>query len=106
MKEDNQNPFLQTENPYEGYKESMDNLKNKPEAVEFDKLCYLTFKEEHGKKLLEVFRDRFLIPGFIHPNSPNARDGALYFEGFKEAYRMIFNAIRAHEHRIEAEVNA
>lgn len=106
MNDDNQNPFLKHENPFEGYQESIDNLKNKPEAVEFDKLCYLVFRDEHGKRLIEIFKERFLIPGFIHPNSPTARDGALYFEGFKEAHRMIINSIKAHEQRIQAEINA
>ena len=100
------NPFLQDTNPYEGYEKSINELKSKPESVEFDKLCYLTFRTEEGKRLLELYKDRFLYPGFIHPNSPNARDGALYFEGFKEGFRMTMNSIRAHEQRIAAEVNA
>ncbi len=97
------NEFLKQENYMQGYQDSIDKLKDKPEALEMDKLCYLVFASENGKKLLNEIMERFLIPGFIHPNGTNIHHAAVYFEGFKEAFRMLRNCIKAHEQRIEAE---
>lgn len=97
------NPFLEPENFYEGYQENIDKLRNNKQAIELDKLSYLVFSTEDGKKFMNEITERFLIPGFVHPNSPGVRDAAVYYEGFKEAFRVIRNCIRAHEQRIEAE---
>jgi hypothetical protein len=97
------NPFLEPENYYEGYQQSIETLRNKPEAIELDKLCYYVFSTEDGKKFLQEVTERFLIPGFIHPQAPNMEQAAIYYEGFKEAFRMIRNCIRSHEQRIQAE---
>ncbi len=97
------NPFLQEENYYAGYQESIDKLKDKPEALEMDKLCYLVFSTPDGKKLLSEIKERFIMPGFVHPNGANIQNAAVYFEGFKEFGRMILNCIKSHEQRIQAE---
>jgi hypothetical protein len=97
------NELLEPENYFEGYQEKIEELKNRPEAIELDKLFYLVFQTEDGKHLLEIIKERYLMPGFVNPNNPNAANGALYYEGFKEAFRMILGSIRAHSHRIEAE---
>jgi hypothetical protein len=97
------NPYLEPENYYQGYQESIDNLKNKPEAMEMDKLCYLVFSSDNGKKLISEIIERFIMPGFIHPASDNMQNAAIYYEGFKEAFRMILNCIKSHEQRIEAQ---
>lgn len=98
-----ENPFLEPENYFEGYQESINKLKNNPDVVELEKLCYFVFSTADGRKFLEEITERYLIPGFIHPNSPNPRDSALYYEGFKEAFRMIRNCLKSHEQRIKAE---
>lgn len=97
------NPYLEPENFYEGYQKSIEELRNKPEAIELDKLCYYVFSTEDGKKFLNEVTERFLIPGFINPQSPNLGESAIYYEGFKEAFRMIRNCLRSHEQRIQAE---
>lgn len=97
------NEYLKPENYYQGYQDSIEGLKNKPEAMAMDKLCYLVFSTDDGKKLLNEIVERFLLPGFIHPNSDNIQSAAIYYEGFKEAFRMMRNCIKSHEQRIEAE---
>jgi len=97
------NPFLEPENYFEGYKDSIDKLKQNPEVVEIDKLCYLVFRTEDGQKLLNEFTERFIIPGFVNPIVPHASNAALFYEGFKEAFRMIKKCITSHEQRIKAE---
>ncbi len=98
-----ENPFLKPENYYAGYQESMDALKNKPEALEMDKLCYFVFNTEDGKRLMSEIVERFLLPGFIHPNGVSIGHAAVYYEGFKEGFRMLRNCVRSHEQRIAAE---
>jgi hypothetical protein len=97
------NPYLEPENYYEGYQKSIDDLKNKPEAMMMDKLCYQVFSTVEGKKLISEFTERFIIPGFIHPTARNIQYSSVYYEGFKEAFRMIRACIKSHEQRIEAE---
>ena len=97
------NPYLQQEDYFEGYKKKIDELKTRPEVVELDKLCYMVFATEDGKKLLNEFVERYLIPGFVNPGAAHPGEAALYYEGFKEAFRLIRGSIKAHQQRIEAE---
>jgi len=97
------NPFLKEENYYAGYQENIDKLKDKPEAMMWDKLCYLVFSTPDGKAFINEVKERFLLPGFVHPNNTNANYAAVYFEGFKEFGRMILNSIKSHEQRIQAQ---
>lgn len=106
MTDQNQeNEFLKPENYYEGYQKNIEALKNNGEIIEVDKLHYLTFRSEEGKKLLELYKDRYIFPGFVAPTHAQAANACLYYEGFKEAFRMIFRSIKSHEQRIEAENN-
>ena len=97
------NPFLQQENYFEGYQKKIEELKSRPDVVELDKLCFMVFASEDGKKLLNEFVERYLLPGFVNPGAANPGEAALYYEGFKEAFRLIRGSIRAHQQRIEAE---
>lgn len=99
----NENPFLKQENYFEGYQKSIDDMKYRPELIEFDKLCYSVFKSKDGKKLMEMIVERFLLPGFVDPSAKNPGDAALYFEGFKNAYRILKNCVQSHELRIKSE---
>jgi hypothetical protein len=97
------NPFLQQEDYFEGYQKKIDELKHKPDVVELDKLCFMVFQSEDGKKLLNEFVERYLLPGFVNPGAANPGMAAIYYEGFKEAFRLIRGSINAHKQRIEAE---
>lgn len=102
MSEEN-NPFLQQEDYFDGYKKKIDELKHRPDVVELDKLCYLVFQSDDGKKLINEFKERYLFPGFVNPSAPNAGEAAMYYEGFKEAFRLVIGSIKAHQQRIDAE---
>lgn len=98
------NEYIDQENYAEGYNKSVESLKNNPEVLELDKLCYEVFMgNEPGKKLLAEFERRFIIPALAHPNNQMYKTQCVFFEGFKEAFRMIKGSITAHEQRIEAE---
>jgi hypothetical protein len=101
--QEKKNPYLLNENFYAGYQESIDDLKNKPEMLELDKLIYLVFRSDDGKKLLEVFNERFVMPSLVPPGSDNYSQLVTYFEGFKEAFRFINTCLVSHEQRIKAE---
>lgn len=100
-----ENPYLKEENYFEGYQQKIDELKNRPDVVELDKLCYMVFSSEDGQKLLNEFVERYLLPGFVNPAAANLGHAALYYEGFKEGFRLIRGSIKAHQQRIEAEKN-
>lgn len=99
------NPYLQPEDYFEGYQKKIDELKTRPDVVELDKLCYMVFQTDDGKKLMEQFVERYLLPGFVNPGAASPGHAALYYEGFKEAFRLIRGSVKAHEQRIEAEKN-
>jgi hypothetical protein len=100
---DEKNEMLEPENYYEGYQQSVDNLKNNPDLVEFDKLCHLVFMNPNGKQLLEEIEKRYLIPCLASPASPNYETLVIFTEGFKDAFRTILHCVKAHEQRIKAE---
>lgn len=99
------NPLLKPEDFMQGYKDKIEQLKNNPEFVSFDKLCYETFSSDIGKKFIEVSTERYLIPPLADRNSTNFATSAIWGEGFKDAFRMIKNCIRSHQQRINAEMN-
>lgn len=101
MKEENE--YLKQEDYFAGYKEKIAELKEQPGLVELDMLCYMVFQSDDGKKLLNEFVERYLLPGFVNPAHANAKEAALYYEGFKEAFRLIRGSVKAHQQRIDAE---
>lgn len=97
------NPWIEPENYYAGYQDSMDNLKSNPEGLQFDKLCHLVLSTPDGRHFMEEIEKRFLIPALCNPASPTFQIQAMYFEGFKEAFRMLKGVVLSHDQRIKAE---
>ena len=98
-----QNPYIDPENYFAGYQDSIDKMKERPEFVEFDKLCHLVFGTPDGKHLMEEIERRYLLPALCSPQSPNYSTMVIYTEGFKDAFRSIKSVIMSHDQRIKAE---
>jgi hypothetical protein len=97
------NPYLEKENYFEGYQKSIDNLKNNPELIAFDKLCYEVFEaREIGKEFINFVKNRFLVHSQITKGNPTYQVDVIWQEGFRDAYRMIFNHIESHKQRIKS----
>ena len=97
------NPFLQRENYFKGYEESIEELKNKPEVIEFDKLCYQVFHEyEPGRKLLEYCKNRYLIHAMADRSKHTYGMDVIWAEGFKDVFRLFMSHVMSHEQRIQA----
>ena len=89
---------------FEQYNKNIESLKNRPEIVEFDKLCYELFhSNEQGKVFMEFVKERFLEDALASPGDQNFQISCMYYEGFKEAFRMLKRNIVAHKQRIEAD---
>lgn len=98
------NPYIKSENYYDGYNEKIDALKNNPEIVEMDKLCYEVLeKNEQGKKLLELLEKRFVYPALARPGVQGYSDMVTFYEGVKESIRMLRVSIVSHQSRIDKE---
>jgi len=98
-----ENPILEQENYAKQYQENIEALKHKPEIVELDKLCYEVFHiSEPGRRLLEICKERWLIPALANKSSPTYKDEVIWAEGFKELIRFFLSSIIAHEQRIQA----
>lgn len=103
---DKPNPHLQQEDFFEGYKKNIDNLRNTPELVEWDKLCYELFcVSEQGKRFVELVKERYLLPALAKPGTATYQLDVMWGEGFKDFGRMILGAVIAHQQRIKAGEN-
>lgn len=99
------NPFLQQENYFEPYNESVENLKNNPKILELDKVCYELFEsQELGRKFMEIVQERFLLPALASRGSATYQIDVLWQEGFKDFARMIMTCVNSHKQRIQAEL--
>lgn len=96
------NEYLKEENYRAEYNESINNLKNNPEVVELDKLCYQVFKANPtGEKLLAKLFDRFILNALSNPANQNYRELVVYHEGFRDCIRMLRSSCLSHEQRIK-----
>lgn len=103
MEETAINPFLQPENYMAGYNESISQLKNNPEVIAFDKMCYELFEaNELGKKFLEFAKERFMFYSQVTRGASTYDTDVIWQEGFRDAYRMIMQAVISHQQRIKA----
>lgn len=101
-----ENPLLKQEDYRAEYNESIEALKNRPELLMFDKLCYEIFEgTENGRKFMEYVTENYLIPPLANREEVNFPTKAVWAEGFKDFPRMIRSALKAHDQRIKAEVN-
>ncbi len=106
MKNIEENPFVAPYDYYDGYRESIEKLKNQPELIEFDKLCYEVFAHsEAGKKLMEQIIDKYVLPSLINNNNPKYETACVWAEGFKDAFRLLRSSMLSHAQRIKAETN-
>jgi hypothetical protein len=97
------NPYLEPENYFKGYQESIDNLKNNPQVIEFDKLCYELFEhQEVGRRFIELIKERVLMPALVSRGNNTYQVDILWQEGYKDAFRMIVNSVNSHKQRILA----
>lgn len=100
------NPLIEGENYFDGYNKSAEGLKNNPEVILFDKLCYEVFEAtEMGRKFLEFAKERFFIYSQITRGNPSYQTDLVWQEGFRDAYRMILSHIISHQQRIKAGEN-
>lgn len=54
-------------------------------------------------KLLEILRDRFIIPSSPGPMSESYHYSCIYYEGFREAFRQLINSVDSYKKRMDAE---
>jgi len=100
------NPFLQKENYFEDYQKNIEQLKNNPEIIEFDKLCFELFSHNPaGKRFMELITERYMIPSLAKAGAPTYQIDVLWAEGFKDFGRMLINSVRSHQQRILAGTN-
>lgn len=100
----NNNPLIQPEDFLAGYRQKVEALKNNPALFEFDRLCYELFKmNEQGKRFMEIVYERYLIPSLANRDSANYAYMTIWADGFKDAFRMIVQAINSHDQRIKHE---
>ncbi len=103
----NSNHLLEGQEDYwAGYQASIDSLKNDPEHVAFDELCFHVFAlNEEGKKLMKYFEDHILLASVPTRLDANFDKACVYYEGYREAFRQLRYAAINYKKRKEAEDN-
>lgn len=100
------NPLLEPENYLAGYQKSIDELKNKPEILEMDRLCYELFESnEAGRKFIKIVTEKYLLPSLVSKGNPTYQLDVLWQEGFKDFARMLISCVISHKQRIQAQGN-
>jgi hypothetical protein len=98
-----QNPFLQQEDYFAGYKKNIEAMRNDPALIELDKLFFELFSmNEQGKRFMEIVKDRWLYPALARPGTATYQIDVIWGEGFKDFPRMILMGIETHLQRIKA----
>lgn len=95
------NPFLQPQpNPFDERIARQNALKDK--QIQLERLCFEIFiMSNDGKMLADLLRERYVLPSHFTPTDPNAKNLALWWDGFRTAIRglTIENGLR-HQQRI------
>jgi hypothetical protein len=106
MEDISNNPLLQREDYTAGYKASVEALKNHPELVSFEKMCYEVFyMNEFGKKLMEHLEENFLMRPAAATEHPNFKDLCIWKDGINYIILNLRNSAKSHEQRIKAGTN-
>lgn len=94
------NPFLiYDEDPFEHAKDEVTKVQN--ESIEFQRLCFTVFHQsEDGKKLYEMLKAQYLLQAKWSPTDPTAATQAIYWEGFRECIRGLYNMGLIHLKRV------
>lgn len=96
------NPLLQQENFMSGYQESIDELKNHPELISFEKLCHAVFQTEDGKKLMEHIVEHYLLKPCPQAKNQTYQEACVFGEGFRYGYLLLRQNVLSHQQRIKA----
>lgn len=93
------NPLLEVPDPYQHQRAHQDKIR--AEGHELQALCYDLFHvNPEGKKLYEILKNKYIIPAQYAPTHPHAANLALYWEGFKEAIRGLYDQGMVHIKRM------
>lgn len=98
------NPFIEPENFFDGYDESIRELKNRPEQIEFDKLCFQVLAvSDDGRKLMEMFKERFIMGSTPCPLNGPYETACVYYEGYRDAFRQLIATVNSYQQRKDQE---
>lgn len=101
-----ENPFIKQPNYMEGYNEKIRELRNRPEIIAFDKMCYELFEANPlGKQFMQYCIDRYLLLKLCDVNQANYSDAVKFYDGFQEAFRLLRGGVLSHTQRIQAAIN-
>lgn len=97
------NHLLEQENYFKPYQQSVEDLKNQPQIIEFDRLCYELFEsQEIGRKFIEHVTNTYLLAPSGTPGSPTFSQECMWGEGVRYAFLLLRNSITQHKQRIVA----
>lgn len=96
------NPFLEPENYLSGYQENIDDLRNRPELVAFEKLCHAVFTSPDGKELMKYLEENYLMMPAADPAHPKFETMCVWKDGVNHLPLVFKRNVKSHEQRIKA----
>jgi len=103
---DKPNPYIEPENYYAPLNDSIKRLKENPEGMEFNKMCYEIFlKTFPGQELMKELKDRYFFSKLTNPGQPNYSLACIHVEGARDLIKVLINAANDHLKYINSEAN-
>jgi len=100
------NPYIEPENYYEPLNDNIKKLKENPELIAFNKLCYEIFLQNFfGIELMKILIEKFFFSKRIEPGQPNYSIACIHLEGARDLITEMKNCANNHLKYINAEAN-
>lgn len=98
------NPYIEPENYFSGYEESMKEIEKLQGHVELDRLCYEVLGvSESAKKLMEILKDRFICAPTPVKINAHYETACVYYEGWRAALRYLHTLVESYKQRKDFE---
>lgn len=87
----------------EGYKASLEEMRNAPGYIEMDALCWHVFSTQDGKKLLDILKDKIIYQATQTRIDPSYPTACVYMEGYRAAFRYLVEMVNGYQSRKDHE---
>lgn len=87
----------------EGYRASIDAMRGSHGYVEMDALCWEVFSTPDGKKLLDIFKNKFIYQANHAKMDESYPISCVYMEGQRSAFRYLVELVNSYQARKDHE---
>lgn len=81
----------------EGYKASMDEMREAPGYIDMASLCWHVFSTKDGQELIKIFKDKLIYQATQTQIGPSYSTACVYMEGYRAAFRYLVEMVNSHQ---------